>query len=319
MTTPHVLDGRYVVGEVIGRGATARVHRGQDLRSGRCVAIKLLHAELAQDPLFRSRFRREAQTMASLRHAAIASLFDAGHVEVCGYPSGTVRVPYIVMEHVDGWSLRDLLNAGGLTVAKSLQYQLGVLAALEFSHRAGVLHRDIKPGNVMITARGAVKLVDFGIASCGGDSAATRTHTQVCLGTPAYLAPERARGEIADVRSDIYSAGCLLYELLTGRPPFTGDDPVAVAYQHVHDRPPAVGTTVPALDFVLAKALAKAQEDRFQDARAFAEALQLAARGLVPLDDGGTDPGGLEHLAPSAVEPRAVPTRVTAGVPRVAC
>lgn len=314
MTAPRVLVGRYRVHEVIGRGAMARVHRGQDRRSGRCVAIKILRQELAHDPLFRSRFTREAQTMAGLRHAAIASIFDTGYEEVREGAASTVRVPFIVMEHVDGWSLRDLLRMGGLTVEKSLQYQLGVLSALEFSHRAGVVHRDVKPANVMITSTGAVKLVDFGIARDSGDPAATSTHVQVFLGTPAYVSPEQVRGEIADARSDLYSAACLLYELLTGRPPFTGADPFSVAYQHVHDAPPSAGTAVPALDSVLVKALAKAQEDRFQDARAFTEALLSASKGLGHHDDGRAHRGTFEHLVP-----RAAATGNQAGVAPVAC
>ena len=179
------------------------------------------------------------------------------------------------MEHVDGRSLRDLLGAGELTPETSVRYLLGVLVALEASHRAGVVHRDIKPANVMVTATGAVKLVDFGIAHAGGDPTATVTHVQEFLGTPAYFSPEQARGGTTDARSDLYSAGCLLFELLTGRPPFVGDDPVLVAYQHVHEPAPPAGTGVPALDAVIAKALAKDPDDRFLSAGAFQNALRL--------------------------------------------
>jgi serine/threonine-protein kinase len=283
MSTQRVLAGRYSVGELIGFGATADVHRGHDIRSGRSVAIKVLREDLAQDPLFQSRFRREALSMAGLSHPAIVTIYDTGYEEVERSSARKVLVPFIVMEYVAGRSLRDLLRIRGLTLDEAIQYQVGILSALDFCHRAGIVHRDIKPANVMITPEGAVKVVDFGIAHARGDPAATLTRAQGFLGTPSYLAPERVRGEIADARSDLYSAGCLLYELLTGRPPFIGDDPVSVAYQHVHEEPRQVSTydlgLTPALDAVLVKALAKAREDRFQDARAFAGALQSAAKG----------------------------------------
>lgn len=280
MRSGRVLDGRYAVGEVIGRGGMADVRLGHDLASGRWVAIKSLRKELAGDPLFRSTLRREAQTMARLSHPAIVALHHAGLDDGGDDAADTPGAPFIVMEHVAGWSLRDLLGTGGLTIGKSIQYQLGVLAALEASHGAGVVHRDIKPANVMITSRGAVKLVDFGIARASGDAAATITHLQPLLGTPVYLSPEQAQGETADARSDLYSAGCLLFEALTGGPPFAGDDPVAVAYQHVHEQAPRAGTGIPALDSVLTKALAKARDDRFQSARAFRDALRSATKSV---------------------------------------
>ncbi|WP_182526542.1 protein kinase domain-containing protein [Nocardioides dongkuii] len=291
MSPPRVLGRRYEVGEVIGRGGMADVHLGHDLRSGGRVAIKVLRTDLVEDPLFLARFRREAQLVAGLRHPAIVTLLDSGCDEVDGGSADdTVRVPFIVMEYVPGWSVRDLLKRGEVTVERSIRYQLGVLSALEFSHRAGVVHRDIKPANVMITPDGAVKVVDFGIARDSSDPAATITHLQAFMGTPGYLSPEQVRGEVADARSDLYSAGCLLYELLTGRPPFVGDDPVSVAYQHVHE-PPARASShhldlPPALDAVLATALAKSREDRFQDARAFSQALRSAAKSLIHREDG---------------------------------
>ncbi|MCD4525020.1 protein kinase [Nocardioides sp. cx-173] len=282
MSTDRVIAGRYELGEVIGFGATAEVHRGRDTRSGRAVAIKMLRKDLARDPLFRSRLRREAMTVAGLSHPAIVAVYDTGHEEVDDGSAGTVRVPFIVMEYVAGRSLRDLLRMRPLTRDEAIHYQVGILAALDVSHRAGVVHRDIKPANVMITPEDAVKLVDFGISSAQGP-AATLTQAQVFLGTPSYLSPEQARGQTADARSDLYSAGCVLHELLTGRPPFVGDDPVAVAYQHVHEEPAQVPTGLPALDAVLAKALAKRREDRFQDARSFREALLCAMRDTAPL------------------------------------
>jgi serine/threonine-protein kinase len=281
MSRHRVLHGRYEVGDLIGFGATADVHRGRDIRTGRPVAIKVLRKNLARNPLFHSSFRREARTLAGLSHPTIVSIYDIGYEEVEGGSADRVRVPFIVMEHIAGRSLRDILRIGGLSLEESLHYQLGVLSALEFSHRAGIVHRDIKPANVMVTPEGAVKVVDFGIARASGDPDATLTLARAFLGTPSYLSPEQARGETADSRSDLYSAGCLLYELLTGRPPFVGDDPVSVAYQHVHEEPAQVDTTIPALDSVLVKALAKARQDRFQDARSFRVALLSAAKGII--------------------------------------
>ncbi|GAB2817989.1 hypothetical protein GCM10027073_56970 [Streptomyces chlorus] len=276
MNADRVINGRYEVGDVIGRGATAHVHRGRDIRSGRSVAIKMLRKDLVRDPVVRSRFQREAMTVAGLSHPAIVSIYDIGHEEVGGGSTGKVRVPFIVMEYVEGQSLRDLLRMRGLTLNETIQYQVGILSALDFSHRAGIVHRDIKPANVMITPEGAVKVVDFGISRATGDPALPQA--QVVLGTPSYLSPEQACGETVDARSDLYSAGCVLYELLTGRPPFVGDNSLSLAYQHVHEQPAQAGTALPALDAVLAKALAKEREDRFQDARSFEEALLSAAK-----------------------------------------
>lgn len=284
MSTHRVLAGRYEVGEVIGFGGTADVHLGRDLGLDRPVAIKVLRRDLARDPLFHSRFRREAKSVAGLNHRAIVEIYDTGYEEVDGGSARQIRVPFIVMEHIAGRSLRDVVRIRRLKLDMTIYVLAEILSALDFSHRAGVIHRDIKPANVMITPEGAVKVVDFGIARASGDPAATLTQAQVFLGTPSYLSPEQARGETADARSDLYSAGCLLYELFTGRPPFVGDDPVCVAYQHVHEEPLRVSDydpdLTPAVDALLVKALAKAREDRFQDAQTFADALRSAARGL---------------------------------------
>ena len=278
MDSPRVLGGRYELREILGRGGMAVVHLGRDLRLGRRVAIKVLHADLAGDPLVRSRFRREAQTVAALDDPGIVSVPDVREHLGDGPPG----VPFIVMEHVAGQSLRARLREGALTVDEAVAHQVGVLSALEISHRAGVIHRDIKPANVMVTPEGRIKVVDFGIALVDGGPGSTADPTGALLGTAAYLSPEQLRGGTADVRSDLYSAGCVLYELLTGRPPFVGDNPVAVAYQHVHENPLPVSTrrreAAPALDAVLRRALAKDPGTRFPSARSFREALQSAAR-----------------------------------------
>lgn len=299
MSTHRVLHGRYEVGDLIGFGATADIHRGRDLLTGRAVAIKVLRKNLRANPLFHSCFRREARIVAHLSHPGIVSIYATGYEEIETDSAKAARVPFIVMEHVPGQSLHEILRVGGLTLGESLHYQLGVLSALEASHRAGIVHRDIKPANVMVTPEGAIKVVDFGIASSSGDPDATVTLVRAFLGTPAYLSPEQARGEPADARSDLYSAGCLLYELLTGRPPFVGDDPVSVLYQHVHEEPAQATTTIPALDSVLAKALAKARNDRFPDARSFSEAFVAAAIGSIHHDHAGHT-NTVDNLAPIA-------------------
>ncbi len=278
MSAGRVLAGRYTVGEVIGRGGMADVFVGHDTRTGRSVAIKAARSTVAEDPLVRSSLRREAQLLRRVRHHAVVALLDAGH-EDGGGSAQAHGAPYLVMEHVAGRSLRELLQAGELTPESSVRYQLGLLAALEASHRAGVVHRDVKPANVMVTPDGTVKLVDFGIARASDDPTATVTHVRELLGTPAYVSPEQARGRSTDARSDLYSAGCLLVELLTGRPPFSGDDPILVAYQHVHEPAPEAGTGVPALDAVIATALAKDPDRRFQSAGAFRDALLCATEG----------------------------------------
>ncbi|UVJ39650.1 Stk1 family PASTA domain-containing Ser/Thr kinase [Arthrobacter sp. CJ23] len=281
----HVLNGRYELGELIGRGGMADVHRGVDTLLGRTVAVKILRADLARDPQFQARFKREAQAVAALNHPSIVAIYDTGEFEVPGDSGESVPVPYIVMEFVSGRTLRDMVKAKELTIADSVNFTLGVLSALEYSHKAGIVHRDIKPANVMVCGNtDGVKVMDFGIARAMADSSATMTQTQAVVGTAQYLSPEQARGETVDARSDLYSAGCLLYETLTGRPPFLGDSPVSVAYQHVREIPEPASTFNPevseALDSVLAKALQKNRADRFQDAAAFRRALRAASNGI---------------------------------------
>ncbi|WP_296606376.1 Stk1 family PASTA domain-containing Ser/Thr kinase [Nocardioides sp.] len=265
------VGGRYELGELLGRGGMAEVRKGTDTRLGRVVAVKRLRTDLASDATFQARFRREAQSAASLNHPAIAAVYDTGE-EPAADGSG-VSQPYIVMEYVAGRTLRDILREGRkILPERALEITSGVLAALDYSHRAGIIHRDIKPGNVMLTPSGDVKVMDFGIARAISDASSTMTQTAAVVGTAQYLSPEQARGETVDSRSDVYSAGCLLYELLTGRPPFVGDSPVAVAYQHV--REPAVPPSdhdvelPPEVDAIVMKALAKRVEDRYQSAAA---------------------------------------------------
>lgn len=265
------VGGRYELGELLGRGGMAEVRKGTDTRLGRVVAVKRLRTDLASDATFQARFRREAQSAASLNHPAIAAVYDTGE-EPAADGSG-ISQPYIVMEYVAGRTLRDILREGRkILPERALEITSGVLAALDYSHRAGIIHRDIKPGNVMLTPSGDVKVMDFGIARAISDASSTMTQTAAVVGTAQYLSPEQARGETVDSRSDVYSAGCLLYELLTGRPPFVGDSPVAVAYQHVREPavPPSDHDTElpPEIDAIVMKALAKRVEDRYQSAAA---------------------------------------------------
>lgn len=281
---PRILGGRYEVGELIGRGGMAEVHIGHDTRLGRTVAVKILRSDLARDPSFQARFRREAQAAAALNHPAIVAVYDTGE-DVSVEPTGAVsHVPFIVMEYVEGHTVRDILRDGAaVPIEEAVEITAGVLSALEYSHHAGIVHRDIKPANVMLTPTGAVKVMDFGIARAMADAAGTMTQTQAVIGTAQYLSPEQARGEQVDSRSDLYSTGCLLFELLTGRPPFVGDSPVAVAYQHAREtaQPPSVfASDVPEpLDRITMKALAKDRNDRYGSAAEFRADLEAALRG----------------------------------------
>lgn len=282
---PRVLGGRYELGRVLGRGGMAQVRWAQDTRLGRPVAIKELRIDLASDHTFQARFRREAQAAAALNHPNIVAVYDTGE-EVD--PATSISVPYIVMELVEGRTLRDLLRDGQpIEPRRALEFAQGVLDALAYSHRNGIVHRDIKPANVMLTSNGMVKVMDFGIARAVSDTSSTMTQTAAVIGTAQYLSPEQARGETVDARSDIYSAGCLLYELLVGRPPFTGDSPVSVAYQHVREAPvppsqlnPAI---TPEMDAVVLKSLAKDPADRYQTAGAMRTDVARLLAGQAPL------------------------------------
>ncbi|MEU7054584.1 Stk1 family PASTA domain-containing Ser/Thr kinase [Streptomyces sp. NPDC046197] len=266
MEEPRRLGGRYELGQVLGRGGMAEVYLAHDTRLGRTVAVKTLRADLARDPSFQARFRREAQSAASLNHPAIVAVYDTGEDYIDG-----VSIPYIVMEYVDGSTLRELLHSGRkLLPERAMEMTIGILQGLEYAHRNGIVHRDIKPANVMLTRNGQVKVMDFGIARAMGDSGMTMTQTAAVIGTAQYLSPEQAKGEQVDARSDLYSTGCLLYELLTVRPPFVGDSPVAVAYQHVREepQPPSVfdPEITPEMDAIVLRALVKDPDYRYQSA-----------------------------------------------------
>ena len=279
----RIIAGRYELGQLIGRGGMAEVYSGVDTRLGRTVAIKLLKPDLAADSSFEARFRQEAQASARMAHPTIVRVYDAGD-EITVDSNGVERhLPYIVMELVRGEVLRDILRQRRLTQQEAIAYATGVLTALEFSHAAGVIHRDIKPANVMITETNAVKVMDFGIARAVSDSSATLAQTNGIVGTAQYFSPEQARGETVDHRTDLYSTGVLLYEMLAGRPPFTGDTAVSVAYQHVSETAPSPSSLNSAislaLDSVVMKSLSKERSERFQSATEFRSALAAAVLG----------------------------------------
>ena len=280
MTQPRLLGGRYELDGVVGRGGMAEVYRARDLRLDRIVAVKTLREDLARDQTFQARFRREAQSAASLNHPSIVAVYDTGEDN-----SATSHVPFIVMEYVDGRTIRDLLREDRrLLPERALEITDGVLRALDYSHRAGIVHRDIKPGNVMLNRQGEIKVMDFGIARAVSDAQATMTQTAQVIGTAQYLSPEQARGERVDARSDLYSVGCLLYELLTGRPPFTGDSPVAIAYQHVRENPVPPSRVDPELppwaDGIVLRAMEKDPADRYQSAAEMRSDVQRALSGV---------------------------------------
>ena len=267
-------DGRYTVGQMIGTGGMADVYLGLDTRLNREVAIKVLRRDLAKDPAFVARFRKEALAAGGLNHPGIVAVYDSGEEN---------NSPFIVMELVSGQTLRQKLQAGQLPLSTSLEIIKGILQALDYSHNKGIIHRDIKPSNIMITDSGDIKVMDFGIARATDDIGATLTNTWNVVGTAQYLSPEQATGEMADGRSDLYSLGCLMYELLTGRPPFTGDTPVSVAYQHVSSPLTPASQINPALDTnldqMLEVVLAKDPNNRYQDAIAMLEDLEHVIKG----------------------------------------
>ncbi|ASU81806.1 serine/threonine protein kinase [Nocardiopsis gilva YIM 90087] len=280
MSQPRLLGGRYELDGVIGRGGMAEVYRARDLRLDRMVAVKTLRHDMARDHTFQARFRREAQSAASLNHPSIIAVYDTGEDMV-----DDVSIPFIVMEYVDGRTLKELLDDDRrLLPERCAEIADGILRALEYSHRSGIVHRDIKPANVMLTRQAEVKVMDFGIARSMDDNQATMTQTSQVIGTAQYLSPEQARGERVDARSDLYSTGCVLYELLTGRPPFTGDSPVSIAYQHVREEPvppTELDPEIPEwLEDVTLRAMAKDRDERYQSAEEMSQDIQRGIQGM---------------------------------------
>jgi serine/threonine-protein kinase len=280
MSDRNLLGDRYELGDVLGRGGMAEVRYGRDRRLGRAVAVKMLRVDHAIDPTFQERFRREAQSAASLNHRNIVAVYDTGE----DFYDGN-SIPYIVMEYVEGRTLRDLVQERiRFTPERSIEVTGGILDALEYSHRAGIVHRDIKPANVMINNAGEVKVMDFGIARSLAETGAALTQTAAVVGTAQYISPEQARGESADARSDLYAVGCVIYELLTGRPPFIGESLVSVAVSHVREMatpPSALDPSIPRdMDSVVLKSLAKDRNERYQSASEMRADLERVAAGL---------------------------------------
>ncbi|MET7679295.1 protein kinase [Streptomyces sp. NPDC005423] len=285
--------GRYQLRDLLGEGGMASVHLAYDSVLDRQVAIKTLHTELGREQAFRERFRREAQSVAKLTHTNIVSVFDTGEDALDG-----TTMPYIVMEYVEGRPLgsvldQDVRQHGAMPADKALKITADVLAALEISHEMGLVHRDIKPGNVMMTKRGVVKVMDFGIARAMQSGVTSMTQTGMVVGTPQYLSPEQALGRGVDARSDLYSVGIMLFQLVTGRLPFDADSPLAIAYAHVQEEPVAPSSInrslPPAVDALIARALKKNPNERFPNAEAMrdeclrvAASLQAAAPNIVP-------------------------------------
>ncbi|WP_416211003.1 Stk1 family PASTA domain-containing Ser/Thr kinase [Frankia sp. Cr2] len=278
-TEPRLVGERYELGEILGYGGMAEVYRGRDVRLGREVAVKTLRADLARDETFLARFRREAQSSAALNHPAIVSVYDTGEDLING-----MTIPYIVMEYVEGRTLRDALQREGrFTERRAMEITSDVCAALDYSHRMGIIHRDIKPANVMLCLDGSVKVMDFGIARATTATTSHMTQTAAVIGTAQYLSPEQARGIRVDARSDVYSTGVLLYELLAGLPPFRGDSPVAVAYQHVRENPQPPSThdrdITPDADAIVFKAMEKDPDRRYSTAGEMRDDLERALAG----------------------------------------
>jgi len=275
----RILGDRYELGAMIGTGGMSDVFIANDLRLHREVAVKVLRSDLARDPAFVTRFNKEALSVAALNHPGIVAVYDSGKEET---PSGVM--PYIVMEYVEGKTLREIIHKGErFPLTRAVEITEGILNALQYSHKNGIVHRDIKPGNIMITDSGDIKVMDFGIARALADSGATLTSTWNIVGTAQYLSPEQATGGQADARSDLYSVGCLFYELVSGKPPFSGETPVAIAYQHVSAPLIPVTDIEPSLDPALNNffsiALAKDSGDRYQSANAMLKDLKKLSKG----------------------------------------
>ena len=282
-----MVNDRYRLGDVIGTGGMSEVYRATDSLLGRDVAIKMLRPEMARDVNFRERFRKEAQNSGRLNHPNIVAVYDTGEADEDG-----MAIPYIVMELVHGRTLRDLVREDGpLSPREAAQVLIPVAHALQASHDAGIIHRDVKPANIMITNTGQVKVMDFGIARALDDSTSAMTQTSAVIGTAQYLSPEQAQGKPADARSDVYALGCVLYEAVTGHAPFEGETPFAVAYQHVQEEPNAPSESLDPdsltpterinLDAVVLTSMAKDPMDRYQSAQEFGADLERMSSGNV--------------------------------------
>lgn len=315
----RLLADRYEIGRRIGRGGMAEVYLGTDTRLGRQVAVKLLNTEMSNEPAFRQRFRQEAQASARMTHPTIVRVFDAGEDTFTRPDGRELIVPYIVMEYVPGRQLREIMGDGPLPNDRIRLYMDGVLTALEYSHRAGIAHRDIKPGNVMVTPDDEIKVMDFGIARAISDTAGTIAQTTAILGTASYFSPEQARGEQVDGRSDLYSAGIMLYEMLAGRVPFQGDNAVSVAFQHVTEPPTPPSqinpNVTPELEAVVMHALAKNREHRYQTAAEFRRDLDLALSGRKPVALGKAEAADVLATQVIGTVPTATAATVTLTAP----
>ncbi len=317
----RLIAGRYRIGSLVGRGGMAEVYEGYDTRLGRTVAIKLLKSDLANDPSFEEKFRGEAQASARMAHPSIVRIYDAGEEETTDSNGNLVKTPFIIMELVKGKLLREIIHSGSVDIEKAIKYVTGILSALEVSHRSGIIHRDIKPANVMISENDAVKVMDFGIARAVSDNSATQAATAGIVGTAQYFSPEQARGETVDARTDLYSTGVILYELLAGRPPFKGESAVSVAYQHVSEMAPNPSDFNPQvtaeLNAVVMRAMAKDRDERFQSAEEFREHLLAAQSGVVVTRP---QPKPLTQIEPVQVDatellekPESLPTALLEG------
>ena len=317
----RLIAGRYRIGQLVGRGGMAEVYEGYDTRLGRTVAIKLLKSDLANDANFEAKFRQEAQASARMAHPSIVRIYDAGEEETTDVNGNLVKTPFIIMELVKGRLLRDIIHEGKVDVSRAVKFVSGILSALEVSHRSGVVHRDIKPANVMVGENDSVKVMDFGIARAVSDNSATQAATAGIVGTAQYFSPEQARGDAVDARTDLYSTGVILYELLAGRPPFKGESAVSVAYQHVSEEAPLPSShnsqVSGELDAVVVRAMAKDRDERYQNAEEFREHLQAALTGS-PLTQKIDKP--VQEISPVDVdatelitEPESLPTSLLEG------
>lgn len=309
---------RYELGELIGTGGMSEVYAATDTLLGREVAVKMLRPDLARDINFRERFRKEAQNSSRLNHPAIVAVYDTGEYERDG-----VGTPFIVMELVHGRTIRDIIREDGpMTPTETAKALVPVCGALQASHEADIIHRDIKPANIMITNTGSVKIMDFGIAQALNDATSAMTQTSAVIGTAQYLSPEQARGKNVDGRSDLYALGCVMYEMVAGKPPFEGDSPFSVAYQHVQEDPTPPSefvkdlspTAALNLDAVILSAMAKHPGDRYQSAQDMAEDLARLERGSIThAARNHVEPEHQEEQAPTDDDKTTVAPAIAAG------